>query len=483
MRLPWAGGQVTLVFDGQGRLLHRYLYGPQTDQVLADERFDPVNPGPGSQLFWLLADAEGTVRDVIDTWGNSVNHVRYDAFGVITGADHLSALPGFTYAGREWDGVSGLYYERARWYDPGIGRFVSADPLGLAAGTNVYVYAGNQPVTRTDPSGLSWFSDGVNAVADWAAGGVASRLDSWTGGYSTAFLVSPTTGMVVDGTARALTGFADGLFFGLPSRGVDLIWGDFTARNHEGTAYWVGVALGVGTAFLAGYGAGETAELMAAGAEVRFLARASLAYTEVATAYFAAHSAYTLVFDTANFGVWDAIALMPAVGFAFRRFLLPRALRLIAPNRGGSLAVNVVERGRTHRVVQLSDNFEIIGRADDLGFYGVRNSAGGEVWVSTRDVSLGEIQYLANQRLQERVQGMVYVIGGAHGTELGHLAGFNDPVVRGMGRMLENPWRITFVDIQNTPYSTLVDILNSPERIVCGWCWSERSVSVIRYLK
>ncbi len=78
---------------------------------------------------------------------------RYDAFGqplnlVIpgTGNDLL-------YTGREYDRSTGLYYYRARYYDLEIGRFISEDPLGFAAGINFYTYVDNNPVNFNDPTG------------------------------------------------------------------------------------------------------------------------------------------------------------------------------------------------------------------------------------------------------------------------------------------------------------------------------------------
>jgi RHS repeat-associated protein len=57
------------------------------------------------------------------------------------------------YTGRENDGT-GLYYYRARYYDPVLKSFVSDDPLGVAAGLNSRTYVHNNPVTLIDPTGL-----------------------------------------------------------------------------------------------------------------------------------------------------------------------------------------------------------------------------------------------------------------------------------------------------------------------------------------
>ena len=58
------------------------------------------------------------------------------------------------FTGRESDGT-GLYFYRARYYDPAIGRFISEDPIGFDGGdVNLYAYVANDPVNLIDPSGL-----------------------------------------------------------------------------------------------------------------------------------------------------------------------------------------------------------------------------------------------------------------------------------------------------------------------------------------
>jgi len=56
------------------------------------------------------------------------------------------------YTGRELD-ETGLYYYRARYYDPSIGRFMSEDPIKFSGGDNFYRYAENDPVDLKDPTG------------------------------------------------------------------------------------------------------------------------------------------------------------------------------------------------------------------------------------------------------------------------------------------------------------------------------------------
>jgi len=62
----------------------------------------------------------------------------------------------FQYTARESDPETGLYYYRARYYDPSIGRFISEDPIRYAGGSlNFYAYAGNDPVDYIDAFGTS----------------------------------------------------------------------------------------------------------------------------------------------------------------------------------------------------------------------------------------------------------------------------------------------------------------------------------------
>jgi RHS repeat-associated protein len=85
--------------------------------------------------------------------GGVTHQYSHDPFGAVQSASGSPANP-LRFAARELAVTTGLYYFRARWYDPVMGRFVSEDPIGLAGGINHYAYALNDPVNLGDPTGL-----------------------------------------------------------------------------------------------------------------------------------------------------------------------------------------------------------------------------------------------------------------------------------------------------------------------------------------
>jgi RHS repeat-associated protein len=97
-----------------------------------------------------------------------VTTYEYDPFGNTAISGAASANPS-QYTGRESEG-NGLYFYRARYYSPLLGRFISQDPLGFAgSGPNFYAYAGNDPVDFRDPFGLTGPGTVVAGVAGTTA--------------------------------------------------------------------------------------------------------------------------------------------------------------------------------------------------------------------------------------------------------------------------------------------------------------------------
>ncbi|MGB3654038.1 MAG: FG-GAP-like repeat-containing protein [Rivularia sp. (in: cyanobacteria)] len=146
-RFVYDGDNIALTFDGNGTQTHRYLHGAVVDQILADE-------DANGNTLWTLTDNVGTVRDLVDSSGTVQNHITYDSFGNVTNQTNSTINTRFGYTGREFDEETGQYYYRARYYDSGVGRFISEDPIGFAGGdTNLYRYVANRPVDNIDPYG------------------------------------------------------------------------------------------------------------------------------------------------------------------------------------------------------------------------------------------------------------------------------------------------------------------------------------------
>ncbi len=107
-------------------------------------------------------------------------HRTFDSFGQSTSTWAVDFQFGFT--GRPWDADTALYDNRARSYDPRVGRWLTEDPTGYSAGDmNLYRYCGNSPVDRIDPSGHCSQSSSslLAALGSSIVSGISSAADSW----------------------------------------------------------------------------------------------------------------------------------------------------------------------------------------------------------------------------------------------------------------------------------------------------------------
>jgi len=125
-----------------------YTQGANTDEHLALAR--------NGQNWFYHADGLGSTTAITDQNANIVQTYTYDSFGTVKTTS--SFANSYTYTAREWDRETGLYYYRARYYDPMEGRFISRDPIGFRGGINVFAYTKNNPINYADPTGLLAFT-------------------------------------------------------------------------------------------------------------------------------------------------------------------------------------------------------------------------------------------------------------------------------------------------------------------------------------
>lgn len=172
-RLVTSSGAVSASFayDGVGRRTSRTVAGTRTDYLY--DGLNAVQEQRGAaqanmlvglgidQVFartdttgarYLLDDALGSTLALIDSSGAIKTTYAYDPFGATTASGEANDNAA-QYTGRENDGT-GLYYYRARYYDPAKGRFIAEDPIGLSGGLNVYAYVNGDPISNVDPLGL-----------------------------------------------------------------------------------------------------------------------------------------------------------------------------------------------------------------------------------------------------------------------------------------------------------------------------------------
>jgi RHS repeat-associated protein len=117
-------------------------------------------------IYYYHNDHLGTPLAMTDSTGTIVWKAAYNPFGKAEVDPSSTVTNNFRFPGQYYDSESGLYYNWYRYYDPGTGRYVTADPIWLSEEANLYTYARNNPNTFIDPQGLKGCGPG-SGFKEW----------------------------------------------------------------------------------------------------------------------------------------------------------------------------------------------------------------------------------------------------------------------------------------------------------------------------
>jgi RHS repeat-associated protein len=157
-------------------------YGPRPNSTFTTGVLFVKATGGGSEpLFaYYHRDHLQTPLQATDKQGRIVWSAAYNVFGQASTATPAASAGQrvveslLRFPGQLEDAETSLHYNFHRHYDPQTGRYVQSDPIGLAGGINTYAYAGGNPISNIDPTGLFNPAKGVSAIGNAAIAGFSA---------------------------------------------------------------------------------------------------------------------------------------------------------------------------------------------------------------------------------------------------------------------------------------------------------------------
>ena len=281
------GTATNFLYDGPNAVQELAGATP-TANLLSGLRIDEIYSridGLGARSF--ITDALGSTVALTDTSGVLKTSYAYEPYGKSSATGETSSNSA-QYAGRENDGT-GLFYYRARYYQPVFGRFLSEDPIGLNGGANLYAYVKGNPISNVDPSGLFGIAGAAIGVvsggtAGYVSGGgwglVAGAVVGGVVGVAAPYASEAAGAAVGSGVAGMLTVTATNGAMGAIAGAASTMLGNALAHKCIGDGVGWGAAIGGLAPMMS-----AEAFLVGAGGEAAFGTAISNAFTALTGAF------------------------------------------------------------------------------------------------------------------------------------------------------------------------------------------------------
>ncbi len=132
-------------YDNSGHLIRNYFYGLgiTSPSILYEN----------NQVYYYYNGYLNEPQAITNETGVIEWQATYKPFGAVNITTE-NIVNNFRFPGQYYDDETKFYYNYHRYYNPGTGRYLRSDPVGMDGGINYYVYAANNPIIKIDPLGL-----------------------------------------------------------------------------------------------------------------------------------------------------------------------------------------------------------------------------------------------------------------------------------------------------------------------------------------